>query len=619
MPMSFDVLDGTLVFSDEEEKYNSYRLLYSELAEERARHYMKSCYHRYSGIDEFDRSGRPDGYKIIAEAMKGAVDELIKSGIYDVDLDVFIERYGLACFAPWEEACEDIHEKYMEIVATAEQLDEYRTARRQNRARFIGGGFGLQGAAKGALTAGGLNLASGAIHGAFNLVGKAISAIGDGIKKSNLYHSEDTQGKLRQGMHDTVFRIHYALCDVLGISSGDSDAKKRADAVFNNIGKIPENDRLPQLREILRINPYKFECYSYCLDEFGDRSGQLTALAMHFGVGLDDYKLEKIDDVFSSLQMSDEEEALGAWQAVLDAMSFYGVETSQALVKIEAELRAFDEQARTVDGVLLDSRDEAANAKADLEVIAGILNSGEYRKSELHALDAMRQLRHQTFKTQIASKYIASVEAVVAEFDKQARTVGGTVFDSRQEADYVREDLATIGRILNLDECKRSDQAALATLEALRSQTFRTNIANPYLVAVEELVRKHDEWARTVNGTLMGTREEADNARRDLDVASRIVDIEACRSSEAVALVTLDQLKRQEFATDAARGYIDELSSIVREFDENARTFDGVVYRSREEAATAKIQIKTVKEIMERNDLNTYKGASAAVEQLTNG
>ncbi len=75
----------------------------------------------------------------------------------------------------------------MEIELTGEQLDEYRTLRRQTRGRIIGGGFGISGAAKGIATAGLANMTIGAAHGAVNLVGKGITSITNSNKKHKIY------------------------------------------------------------------------------------------------------------------------------------------------------------------------------------------------------------------------------------------------------------------------------------------------------------------------------------------------------------------------------------------------------------------------------------------------
>ena len=74
-------------------------------------------------------------------------------------------------FVYWIPIFEKIDDKYNEICFGTEAAEFYRKLRKESRGRFVGGGFGIEGALKGMVTAQALNLASGAAHSAFNLMG----------------------------------------------------------------------------------------------------------------------------------------------------------------------------------------------------------------------------------------------------------------------------------------------------------------------------------------------------------------------------------------------------------------------------------------------------------------
>ena len=82
-----------------------------------------------------------------------------------------------------------VYDRYAEVVMNEEELDRYRVARREGRARWQGGGFGLAGALSGAVTASALNLVTGAGHMVFNAVGKTISSIASRDRKSTRLNS----------------------------------------------------------------------------------------------------------------------------------------------------------------------------------------------------------------------------------------------------------------------------------------------------------------------------------------------------------------------------------------------------------------------------------------------
>lgn len=132
-----------------------------------------------------------------------AVEKLVDMGFYNVDEDIFLDEY-YGEYYDYSDYYNKVNDKYMEIVLTEEQKDEYRKLRRESRGRWQGGGFGIGGAMKGAAKAGALNMATGAMHGAFNLGGKLVSSIGASMKKSSLFNNPDTLNTLVEGIKSSL-------------------------------------------------------------------------------------------------------------------------------------------------------------------------------------------------------------------------------------------------------------------------------------------------------------------------------------------------------------------------------------------------------------------------------
>ena len=196
MAKHFTLYGKEIIVSEAYGYYNALRLGFTNEAERAADEFMRK-YNNYSGIETFVKCGYEDGKKIIEEV----IDRLVIKGIlvdiekiYDYDVQRFEREYygrlsqkGIFIYYNWPDNCDDVIEAYYKIVQQQQQLDEYRRQRRENRSRWVGGGFGVGGAIKGAMQAGAMNMASGAAHGIFNLGAKALSSMNEAGQKSSLY------------------------------------------------------------------------------------------------------------------------------------------------------------------------------------------------------------------------------------------------------------------------------------------------------------------------------------------------------------------------------------------------------------------------------------------------
>ena len=110
------------------------------------------------------------GEKLIKWTCEWGVDFLTKNDVYGVSHSTLMQKCAIG-FQNFYDQYSRFEEGYLSIIATAEQMDEYRKLRHASRGRWQGGGFGIAGAIKGAATAGVLNLGGSIISG----IGSAIS------------------------------------------------------------------------------------------------------------------------------------------------------------------------------------------------------------------------------------------------------------------------------------------------------------------------------------------------------------------------------------------------------------------------------------------------------------
>ena len=168
--MEFTLFGENIRFTDEQDSYFDIYNEYDNYAEEQIKKF-KEMYDSYSGIQDVSENALEDGQSIISEIIKKSINMFVENGITDIDFDTFVKKYYSKYYV-YNDYYEKINDKYMDIILSEEEKDEYRKQRRENRSRWQGGGFGLQGAITGAAKAGALNMASGAMHVAGNMVAK---------------------------------------------------------------------------------------------------------------------------------------------------------------------------------------------------------------------------------------------------------------------------------------------------------------------------------------------------------------------------------------------------------------------------------------------------------------
>lgn len=193
--------------------YNEIRLKYQRQAEAAADHFAANYASTFKNMDDIHNKCTDQLVVLLREAAEIAVQDIVAHGIYDIDLELFGNYMGQ--HVAWEDDFAVVDDQYMAIVLKAEELDTYRTQRRESRGRWAGGGFGVTGAVKGAMQAGAMNLATGAVHGLFNLTAKGISAVGDSLKKNELYSTPSTKATLVEAVYHAIFNVHFALIDAV--------------------------------------------------------------------------------------------------------------------------------------------------------------------------------------------------------------------------------------------------------------------------------------------------------------------------------------------------------------------------------------------------------------------
>jgi hypothetical protein len=298
----FKLFGTELVISPTQKYYNELREEFFSEAEDRADEYMET-YSEYRNLDTFAEDGLSDGNELINEVLDIAIEKLIENNIFDIDRETFTVKYYAPYYYSWADDFESVNEKYMEIVSDQQQMDAYRTARREHRGKWVGGGFGIGGAIKGAAKAGVLNAASGLAHGTVNIIGKGFSTLAAISQKDKVYSSSKNKKRLKKGIFNSCFAVHKALVDVLAERISKSfnvyteDDAQKVKIYLGNIEKssFPKDKIVNVLFESFQLYPYNDELYIYILRNYPHETKNIIELASYFDVDIDDYMLEMVE------------------------------------------------------------------------------------------------------------------------------------------------------------------------------------------------------------------------------------------------------------------------------------------------------------------------------------
>ena len=106
----------------------------------------------------------PSKANLVLDTMiEGSVKSLYEAGIIISPID-FMQKYGVGYGYYYAPLLDDTVAQYAQIMGEQEELRAYRETIKASRGRWVGGGFGIKGAIKGAMKAGVMNATSDFMH-----------------------------------------------------------------------------------------------------------------------------------------------------------------------------------------------------------------------------------------------------------------------------------------------------------------------------------------------------------------------------------------------------------------------------------------------------------------------
>lgn len=412
--MKLEIFGESLDFPEESVKYLEVRKEFVQLADKQKGLFTEFFNSKYSNLDELVQNGFEQGMGFIAPAIELSLKHLTLYEIYDFDEKAIVEALFEKCNS-YEDAVEKIYEAYQRIVLSEAELDEYRTRRREGRGGIIGGGFGVGGAIKGMMIAGAANAAIGAVHMAFNGVGKIFTSIGSSIEKHKVFDAEKNNQTLPKAVWQMIYNSHFLFIDILNKTKGSEVIKplfseeraNKAQAILTNLQKFPPSDKDILKRkyiEIIQLCPFSKDLFKCILRDFGDANGGLVAFTQMIGIDIFSHKKELIKQSFLSINFHERSSAKQGLENTEKVAKFLGV--SQGDLGTFAIANMSSDELIVAVGALQEVEDtfpdlfKAANSR-----LSDILHEQEKQAKTLEDQAALKKKVELENELQLAGRY----------------------------------------------------------------------------------------------------------------------------------------------------------------------------------------------------------------------
>lgn len=246
---------------------------------------------------------------IKSKAVPIAIDFLIDHDIFDCDEATFIGKYQETYF---DYAKQPTFQRFLnefnELIEAYNEHTDIKEYNRANRSQWVGGGFGVQGAIKGAATAAAMNVATDTVRG----IGWAISDFADSRKLKKLKKemlTEELFDEIGNAMIACLSGVYLACLKEYSSHTGETyewvseDNIRKSEAIFNNVKtRVSESDRAVKLlSNAIQLSPYNMEYFTYLYGSTDCDRREIIDISNYLGVSLDDYRIEKASNELDAL------------------------------------------------------------------------------------------------------------------------------------------------------------------------------------------------------------------------------------------------------------------------------------------------------------------------------
>lgn len=314
----FELGIGTIEFNDTECRYCA---IYNEFVEIGLKIYEKFV----QQVEEcFKKDKDASGLIMVEGLAKGWIDQciekkmleiLINYKIYTYDLDTIRKKYGI--YNIWQAGYNELCQKWQYYKEKNDEAHAKRERIKENRGRWYGGGFGVKGALKGAVTAGVLNGATGILYSIGNSVGNVHSDRLMAAGMQELFSNETLPESLGQKLFTNIVRLSDILAYVLNengiaVKLYSKEETCKCNNILKNYSRIScKEERNNALLQCFKLYPFEKTIYQlYLKDVYEEvvKESEFKRMSEFFGQNIEEVKEDVIYDIFNDIYSAEDEE-----------------------------------------------------------------------------------------------------------------------------------------------------------------------------------------------------------------------------------------------------------------------------------------------------------------------
>lgn len=482
--LNIELYNQLISFPQNKVETNTIRKIFYQIAYEKYENIKNNFFNLFKDLDDLYEKSDNYANQIRQESIKKAMEFLAVHEIYDLTEQHFYHHF-MSNYDTWDEDFNIIASKYEAIIEKTEDLHAYRTARRQNRDKWVGYNAAGQGEALAK------NITSNIGHSVFNLAAAGLNAIGDSVKKNDIFKSQSTLNQVAEGLYNIVIAAFEATIDAINaefsskLHKYSNEEISKVEAIVEGIksNRIPEDKTLSSLTKAIQIYPYNRNIYILLLSNYGDYGRDLETIINYFGMASLSNEKEKFFELKrSKISLTSLEDCvinLPILEEYAESIGYLGFKHEAKKLLLAAKKQEFDKRLNATDFSTISA------CKTNLPILQKFANQIDYEGFEKDSADILNRAIENDFKLKLSSTYLTTASAckvnipMLQEFANQIGYLGFEKEASKILNNAIENDFLLEASKYNF----KSKKDRNANISELRS--FATKIE----------FKKFDEWA----------------------------------------------------------------------------------------------------------------------------
>lgn len=181
-----------------------------------------------------------------------------------------------------------------------------------------------------------------------NFIQKAAISAEASEYKRNLYNNKEIKDTLFIIVERLIENTLDLVCKLIGIAGSEVLNKERAEAIYENIDKYPQDIIKEKICSMIINYPYSKDIYIKALEKVGDSRGELSTIANLFGISLLEDKIKILNLVYENSDKSSISSILELKEKLEYLKSDFNMDISEYIEKLDKKIEEYDAKERTI-------------------------------------------------------------------------------------------------------------------------------------------------------------------------------------------------------------------------------------------------------------------------------